>query len=109
MDLQGCWAGTWRSGDCRKQGPIRCVVTRIAPATYVASFCVRGFGRFPFSRDVQFRAVEQRSRFEIEGAADLGLLGGGVHHFEGKATLDELWCSYTARSDSGKLEMKRML
>ena len=108
-DLQGCWAGTWRSDDLRKQGPLRCVLTRIAPATYVASFCVRCFGRFPVSYDVQLRVVEQQNRFDLEGVADLGLIAGGVHHFAGRATLQELWCNYSAKKETGKLELKRML
>lgn len=108
-DLQGCWAGTWRSNDLRKQGPLKCVLTRIAPATYVASFCVRCFGRFPVSYDVQFRVLERENRFDIEGAADLGLLAGGVHHFDGRASLHDLWCNYSARRETGKLELKRML
>lgn len=106
-DPQGCWAGIWKSETNRREGPLRCVLTRIAPATYIGTFCVRWFDRVPISYDVQFRMIEQRAAYELEGAADLGLLLGGVHHFKGRVNGHELVCTFSSAKDRGTFVLKK--
>jgi len=106
--IQGCWTGKWKSAGTRKGTAIKCILTRIAPATYLANFSTRYLDFFPLSYEVQFRVIENGSFFELEGAADLGRLAGGVHHFTGRGTPSSLLCEYRSPKDEGEMNLGRL-
>jgi hypothetical protein len=106
--IQGCWTGKWLSAKRRKEWPVKCIFTRIAPGTYLANFSKERFDLISFSYELQVRVVEQRESFEIEGAADLGKWSGGVHHFQGMGTPRSISCAFHSRDDHGEMRLKRV-
>ena|SRR5436190_5782717 len=106
--IQGCWTGKWKSYETRKEIPLKCILTRIAPATYLGTFSTKYFDLIAVSYEVQFRVVENRNHFTLEGAADLGRFAGGVHHFKGMATPASLVCEYHSPKDEGEMHLGRL-
>jgi|SRR3954470_23221938 hypothetical protein len=107
--IQGCWTGKWKSHETRKELPLKCILTRIAPGTYMATFSTKYFDLFNLSYEVNFRVAENRNEFQLEGVADLGRFAGGVHHFTGIATPSVLTCAYRSLKDEGEMHLGRLL
>ena len=105
--IQGCWTGKWKSFDTRKESIVKCILTRIAPATYFGSFSSKYLDFFNMAYEVQFRVIENRNEYHFEGAADLGRLAGGVHHFKGIGTPTALVWQYRSAKDEGEIQFHR--
>lgn len=105
--IQGCWQGTWVSSDRGKSWPVKCIFTRIAPGTYIATFSRRYFDLLPVSHELQLRVVEGKEKYELEGAADLGKWSGGVHHFQGIGSRHSISCQFHSPKDNGELRLSR--
>ena len=89
------------------QRPIRCVLIRVGPETYVASFCTKYFGFIPKAYEIHLHVEEGASEFRIRGAADLGFLLGGVHHFDGQAKPSAVQCWFKSTKDNGEFRLIR--
>lgn len=107
QDIQGCWQGTWVSSDKGKTWPVKCILTRIAPGTYLATFSRKYFEVLSISHEMQLRVIEEKQKFEIEGAADLGKWSGGVHHFRGVGNPTSISCQFHSRADNGEMRLSR--
>ena len=105
--IQGCWNGKWISSEKRKEWPLKCIMTRIAPGTYLASFSRQVGEFFSVGYEIQLSVLEERERFQIEGAADFGRFSGGVHHLKGSGTVSSVECEYRSARDNGKIKLAR--
>jgi len=107
--IQGCWTGKWKSFETRKDVPVKCILTRIAPGTYLGSFSTKYLDFFNLSYEVQFRVTEFQKHFQLEGTADLGRFAGGVYHFKGVGTPAALAWEYRSPKDEGEMRLGRSL
>ena len=83
-------------------------MTRIDGARYHARYKATYWKIFRIGYTVEM-TVEPQSEgvFKMRGENDLGWWGGGIYHYEGKASDTNFFATYRSKYDHGTFEMKR--
>lgn len=108
-DITGPWLGYWHSDANGHQGELRSIVTVLDEKTgacrfqYHATFMKFLSGGYAVTHLVQ----RTKDGFTFSGDQPLTGLGGGLYHYEGKATPQEFHATYRSEGDHGVFEMKR--
>lgn len=107
--VSGAWIGSWKSSVNGHSGGLRAVVTRKSGDTwhfrYRASWAKILCAGFSMEAQVKPAAGQGMT---ITGSHDLGSLFGGVFSCEGTIRDGVFRAAYSAKVDSGEMEMKRV-
>ncbi len=105
-DLQGCWQGVWVSDVTHHTDQLRCVVTKNADG-YHARFHAKYHKVLSFGYTVPLKVEGGPVAFKFSGDANLGLLAGGMYHYEGHADATNFFSTYSCKYDHGTFQMTR--
>ena len=108
-DMSGPWVGTWRSDVNGHSGELRCIVTPLAGSEgkerfhYHATF----MKILSATYDVTHVVKPGKEGFAFSGDQKLTGAGGGLYHYEGKATPETFHATFRNEKNHGVFEMKR--
>lgn len=107
--LVGTWEGTWSSSSCGMDGTLRCTVTKSdnGDGKYIAAFDATFWKVFSHKSTITLNAEADGEALRFSGEEDLGLLKGGVYHYEGHTDGKEFYSTYDSTFDKGIFRMKR--
>ena len=108
-DITGPWRGIWRSDANGHNGELRCIITALDDKSGSSRFHYHAtFMKFlSATYDVTHVVKPVKGGFIFSGDQELTGAGGGLYHYEGKATPHEFHATYRSASDHGVFEMKR--
>ena len=108
-DMSGPWLGTWRSDVNGHNGELRCIVTPLAGNEGKERFHYHATFMKILSATYDVTHVVKRARdgFTFSGDQTLTGAGGGLYHYEGKATPSAFHATFRSEADHGVFEMKR--
>lgn len=104
--FEGRWEGHWRSDKNGHNGKLRCIITE-KNGIYPAQFRATYMKIFRFSYTVPLEVSRTNDIWYFHSEADLGALAGGVYQYEGMATSNRFYSTYTSKYDHGYFEMSR--
>ena len=105
--ISGRWEGEWISAETGHRGRLRCVVSPIAPALWRMYFRGEYSKVFRACYSTDFNVVQGSGGWTFSGSSDLGSLAGGAYAYAGRATPDEMSCSYKSARDHGEFRLRR--
>ncbi|MEO6213462.1 MAG: hypothetical protein ABIP65_07520 [Vicinamibacterales bacterium] len=105
--VSGRWEGEWISEATGHRGPLRAVLTVIAPALWRVSFRASYSGMLRACYATDFNVSQQDGRWRFSGGSDLGAIAGGRYEYAGSATLTEMACTYKSSRDHGEFRLQR--
>ena len=107
-DIEGRWEGSWLSDRNGHHGRLRCLVNRLDDGSYRARFKATYWKIFRFGYSVNLLVTrEETGPFKFQGESDLGWWGGGVYHYDGRATPGDFDSTYRSKYDHGTFRMAR--
>jgi hypothetical protein len=104
--IEGRWQGHWKSQQDGHTGALRCVVRKVGPETYEASFDATYSSIFTFSYDARLGGRRADDQVYLLGDQDLGW-PVYTYHYAGMASPAQLYCTYHARDDHGYFALAR--
>ncbi|HSU67089.1 MAG TPA: hypothetical protein VLJ39_09470 [Tepidisphaeraceae bacterium] len=104
--ISGRWQGEWKSESDGHTGALLCVIRQTSPATYDASFNATYAGIFHFTTDAKLTGTREGDIIHLSGEHDLGW-PVGVFHYDGAATPDQFFTTYSAKADHGYFALAR--
>lgn len=105
--IEGRWEGSWISDVNGHNGKLRCLLTHQEDSRYRARFWATYWKVFRFTYAVPLEFHPHDAGWELNGAANLGKLAGGVYYYEGRASLTNLHSTYRSKYDHGRFELRR--
>lgn len=105
--VSGRWEGEWHSEATGHRGPLRGVLTVVAPALWQVAFRAGYSGVFRACYATDFSVAQQDGRWTFSGGSDLGALAGGRYEYTGSATLTDMICTYKSDRDHGEFRLRR--
>ena len=106
-DMSGRWVGVWKSAPSGHTDKLKCIMTKEDETHYKAWFHAKYRKIFTFEYTVNLTANKNGDEFKFEGEANLGKLAGGVYHYLGTATPEDLKATYSCKYDHGVFELQR--
>lgn len=108
-DVSGAWIGTWQNTNNSHGGDLYAIVVEASPGVYFTSFKAT-YGKFmTFKTHATLRGTTRGGTAHFQGEEDLGWLAGGVYTYDGYATPQEFFSTYTSKNDEGTYTMRRPL
>jgi hypothetical protein len=100
------WQGEWVSDANGHRGALKCLLTKLRPGEYKATFYAV-YARFlSVAYTVPLQGRQTAGKLKLEGQADLGQLAGGIYHYEGEADETAFNCTYRCAYDHGMFHLK---
>lgn len=109
-DITGAWTGTWRSDANGHHGVLRCLVTREAEKSDNYRFYYHA--TYGSVLTAAYTVTEQVHRnragaYDISGEHNLGYFAGGLYHYQGASTVQNMKSTYRSSADRGVFELAR--
>lgn len=104
--IEGRWEGNWLSANNGHQGKLRCIVTATNDS-YSARFRATYMKIFRFSYSIPLEVMRTNDLWYFRSSVDLGKMAGGVYEYEGTATSNRFYSTYSSKYDHGDFEMSR--
>ncbi|HEY2584679.1 MAG TPA: hypothetical protein VGI81_02815, partial [Tepidisphaeraceae bacterium] len=104
--IEGRWQGHWKSEQDGHTGALRCLVRKLGPETYEASFDATYASVFTFAYDAKLEGRRAGDQIYLLGDQDLGW-PVYTYHYAGMASPAQLYCTYHARDDRGFFALVR--
>ncbi|MFP4353823.1 MAG: hypothetical protein ACLFUJ_01775 [Phycisphaerae bacterium] len=107
--LVGRWEGAWESTVERPMadgGNLKAIITKTDENTYHAQFKATYWKVMTYTAPVDLTVVKGPEKWTFTGQADLGIYGDFT--YDGWSDGTTLFCNYSAETDTGKYELKRL-
>ena len=110
--MVGAWEGEWFSDHNGHHGRLRCLVTPRSNDLHQAWFHAKYKKgiitlSFAYKVNLQVQPTNTANRYSFVGQDDLGVLAGGVYHYEGHASPIQFFSTYRCQYDYGTFQMSR--
>ena len=108
--IEGQWVGRWHSDTNQHNDVLRCLITRKEEGVYHTSFHAKyklGFLPISFGYGLDMTVTDANGQYQFQGQADLGKLAGGVYHYTGSGTTNQLQFNYRSPKDHGTFNLQR--
>jgi hypothetical protein len=108
--IEGQWAGRWHSDTNQHNDVLRCLITRKEAGVYHTRFhAIYTWGILPISYGygLDMTVTEANGQYQFQGQADLGKLAGGVYHYDGSGSPNQLQFNYRSPKDHGTFSLER--
>ena len=108
--IEGQWVGRWNSDHNQHNDLLRCLITRKEGNVYSTRFHAKykfGFLPISFGYGLEMTVTEASGQYQFQGQADLGKLAGGLYHYTGSGTTNQLQFNYRSPKDHGTFNLKR--
>ena len=108
--IEGRWVGRWHSDHNQHNDVLRCLITPKEGNIYSTRFHAKyKFGILPisFGYELDMTVTEASGQYQFQGQADLGKLAGGLYHYTGSGTTNQLKFNYRSPKDYGTFNLQR--
>ena len=108
--IEGRWVGRWHSDHNQHNDVLRCLIIRKEGNIYSTRFHAKykfGFLPISFGYELDMTVTEASGQYQFQGQADLGKLAGGLYHYTGSGTTNQLQFNYRSPKDYGTFNLKR--
>ena len=108
-NITGRWTGRWISQANGHNDQLRCLITQVDKTHYDAKFhaAYKTWITFHFGYTARLETRPGRNDVTFHGAADLGLLAGGIYTYDGQASATNFFSTYDSKYDRGIFQMQR--
>ena len=108
--IEGRWVGRWHSDTNQHNDVLRCLITRKEVGVYHTRFHAKykwGILPISFGYGLDMTVTESNGQYQFQGEADLGKLAGGLYHYNGSGTTNQLQFNYRSPKDQGTFQLQR--
>ncbi len=107
--IEGQWVGRWHSDFNQHNDVLRCLITRKEGDVYATRFHAKykfGFLPISFGYGLDMTVTESNGNYQFQGQADLGKLAGGLYHYNGNGTTNQLQYYYCSPKHHGTFNLQ---